>query len=131
MTVAKDHVLDFLLDFNGREHVFEGGYYVKFEIRQVAPSEQMPHGIRYSFTMHEPSGWRILGYDNAHAIKAGKPWDHRHGVRRIGRGKKRVSVRLVQFVDAETLLDNFYTDVEALLDELGLPKEVQVERTKK
>jgi hypothetical protein len=47
----------------------------------------IPHGIRYSLTLHDQSGVRILGYDNAHSIKlhsrfkyAGQilPYDHKH-----------------------------------------------------
>ncbi len=127
-----DHTLEFLLDFDGREHVFERGYYVKIEIRRVAPSSQIPHGIRYSFTMHDPQGKRILGYDNAHAIESGKPWDHRHGVRRVYRKPYgRTRPQLIEFRDAETLLELFHADVERILEILELSKEVDfVRRTK-
>lgn len=127
-----DHTLEFLLDFDGREHVFEHGYYVKFEIRRVEPSPGIPHGVRYSFTMHDPEGRRMLGYDNAHAIEKGEPWDHRHGVRRVyAKPYGRVKPQLVKFADAETLLEQFYGDVERILGILGLSNEVEEVRRRK
>ena len=63
------------------------GYWVKIEAWTVSISPDIPHGIRYSLTLHEPYGDRILGYDNAHAIRLPKkfkyagvrlPYDHRH-----------------------------------------------------
>ena len=62
-----------------------GGYWVKIEAWVVPASKDIPHGIRYSLTLHEPYGKRILGYDNAHAVKPPKkfkyagtrlPYDH-------------------------------------------------------
>ena len=126
MNPQVDHALEFLLDFDGREHVFEHGYYVKFEIRRVDPSPGIPHGIRYSFTLHDPAGKRILGYDNAHAVERGKPWDHRHGVRRVyAKPYGRVKPQLIEFKDAETLLEQFYGDVERILKILGLSNQVE------
>ncbi len=29
----------------------------------------MPHGIRYALTLHDRYGTRLLGFDNAHAVK--------------------------------------------------------------
>jgi hypothetical protein len=37
---------------------------------------EIPHGIRYSLTLHEPYGKRIMGYDNSHAIKPLKKFKH-------------------------------------------------------
>ena len=39
------------------------GYWIKFEAWRVDVSDSIPHGIRYSLTLHEPYGKRILGYD--------------------------------------------------------------------
>jgi hypothetical protein len=50
----------------------DNGYWIKIEAWQVAVSQDIPHGIRYSLTLHEPYGKRILGYDNAHAVKPPK-----------------------------------------------------------
>ncbi len=54
---------------------------------RVEPGRDSPHGIRYTLTLHAPSGKRLLGYDNAHAVKVkGKkysgqrlPFDHKIG----------------------------------------------------
>ena len=46
-----------------------GGYWVKFEVRQVAKTAEIPHGIRYSLTLHDTHGKRVMGFDNAHAVK--------------------------------------------------------------
>lgn len=64
-----EHALEFLLAFDGREHHFEGGCWVKFEIRRTDATKARPHGLSYSFTLHDPNGRRLLGFDNAHAVK--------------------------------------------------------------
>jgi hypothetical protein len=63
-----DHGLEFLLAFDGRVHVFEEGYWVKFEIKRVKSTKERPHGLSYSFTLHGPDGKRLLGFDNAHGV---------------------------------------------------------------
>lgn len=80
----------------------------------------IPHGVRYSLTLHEPYGGRILGYDNAHAVKPpGKfkyagtrlPYDHRH---------RHVSDKGVPYAfrDAYQLLSDFFTEVDRVLQEI-------------
>ena len=93
----------------------EDGYWVKIDAWQVAPSEAIPHGIRYSLTLHNPVGERILGYDNAHAFKpirsyVGRkfPYDHKH------RHSQDPGVRYV-FKDAYQLLSDFFVDVDIAL----------------
>jgi hypothetical protein len=54
------------LAFDGRVHHFEQGYWLKFEIARVAPTPERPHGLRYAFTLHDPDGNRLIGFDNAH-----------------------------------------------------------------
>ena len=61
-----------LLDLAGSIIEQGEGYWIKIEAWPIAPSKEMPHGIRYSLTLHEPYGKRILGYDNAHAVKPPK-----------------------------------------------------------
>ena len=39
-----EHTLEFLLGFNGHVHHYAGGYWLKFEIRKVEPSDDRPHG---------------------------------------------------------------------------------------
>lgn len=52
------------------------GYWIKIEAWAVAPNMDVPHGIRYSLTLHEPYGKRILGYDNAHRVKPHKKFKY-------------------------------------------------------
>ncbi|WP_342748518.1 toxin-antitoxin system TumE family protein [Geothermobacter hydrogeniphilus] len=46
------------------------GYWVKFEARRVTVNEHIPHGSSYSLTLHDRTNRRIIGFDNAHAIKS-------------------------------------------------------------
>jgi len=46
----------------------------------VEPKPEIPHGIRYSLTLHDRGGNRVLGFDNAHGIRIRKP---RHGIRPV------------------------------------------------
>jgi|SRR3954463_11875100 hypothetical protein len=62
--------LEYLLAFDGREHHYPDGYFVKFEIRRIDPTPERPHGLRYSFTLHDPDGMRLVGFDNAHRVSA-------------------------------------------------------------
>lgn len=114
-----DPAIDVLLELDGAAWKRIDGYSVKIHARRVVPSPAVPHGIRYSLTLHDPHGNRILGYDNAHAVKpsnkfkyAGRvlPYDHKH---------RYASDRGVpyEFKDAQTLIDNFYADVERVVQE--------------
>lgn len=109
-----------LLDLNGYTINKNGGYWVKIEAWEVAQSKEIPHGIRYSLTLHEPYGKRIMGYDNSHAIKLPKKfkyagqrlvYDHKH--RHIA--DKGVPY---EFKDAYQLLADFFTEVDQVLQEL-------------
>ncbi len=94
----------------------EDGYWIKIEAWTVSKSTETPHGIRYSLTLHAPSGERILGYDNAHQVKmkgykyAGQrlPYDHVH---------KHLSKHGVPYIfkDAYQLLSDFFNEVDSVL----------------
>ncbi len=66
--------LQALLDLAGSIIDQGDGYWVKLEALSVLPTKAIPHGIRYALTLHEPYGKRILGYDNAHAVKPPKKY---------------------------------------------------------
>ncbi len=95
------------------------GYWVKIEAWELRPTVDVPHGIRYSLTLHAPSGKRILGYDNAHSVKPkGKkfsgqrlPFDHRHRYA----ADKGVPYT---FSDAIQLLSDFFKEVDLVLREV-------------
>src|SRR3546814_7036989 len=83
--MQRDYGLDTLLSLHQEILAQEGGYWAKIEAYQVEPSEHIPHGIKYSLTLHDRRGTRVLGYDNAHLVKPAKfkyagqvlPYDHR------------------------------------------------------
>ena len=81
-----EHTLEFLLGFNGRVHRYAGGYWLKFEITKGKESEDRPHGLSYSFTLHGPDNRRLVGFDNAHGrptVRADeRGWHDRCGRRR-------------------------------------------------
>jgi hypothetical protein len=68
MESLPEHELAYLLDFDDTQFLFEEGYWVKLEVRRTDPTPQRPHGLSYSFTLHDPDGQRLLGFDNAHSV---------------------------------------------------------------
>jgi hypothetical protein len=103
-----------LLDLHEQILDQEGGYWIKIEAWEVQSTPSIPHGIRYSLTLHNPRGIRILGYDNAHSTKLPGyknrklPYDHKH----------RCATDLgisYQFKDAYQLLKDFFEDVDKTL----------------
>jgi hypothetical protein len=70
---SEDARLDDLLMLNDTLLVVDpvGNHWVKFVVKQVAPSPERPHGISYALILHAADGERLVGYDNAHAVSAG------------------------------------------------------------
>jgi hypothetical protein len=108
--------LDSLLQLNNEIFPMDNGYWTKIEAKRVIVTKQIPHGIRYSLTLHNRNNIRILGYDNSHGIKPKKKkygtkrivWDHRH--------KKRI-VEPYEFETPAQLLEDFWSNVEKILIE--------------
>ena len=106
-----DHELRSLLDLNGYSYHIAGGYWVKFDVWRVRPSREVPHGIRYSLTLHDGNNVRIVGYDNAHGgfPKKGRyqarkvTWDHVH---------KKNKIYPYEFNSASQLLEDFWKTIE-------------------
>lgn len=116
-----EYALEFLLAFDGRIHHLEEGYWIKFEIKRVKPSRERPHGLSYSFTLHAPSGRRLIGFDNAHGVAAtGSRYKTRPRTRDHWHRTENDAGRPYLFVDVETLLDDFFSEVERVLQERGL-----------
>ena len=119
---APEHTLEFLLAFDGYRHHYQDGYYAKFEIRRTEPTPERPHGLRYSFTLHAPDGTRLVGFDNAHAVA---PVGSRFKKRRVSADHwhrtENDPGRPYHFVSAEKLVDDFFDEIERVLQERGIP----------
>ncbi|MEA3035064.1 MAG: hypothetical protein QOH04_823 [Sphingomonadales bacterium] len=118
---TNEHSLEFLLAFDGRVHFLAGGYWTKFEIRRGEKTVQRPHGLSYSFTLHNASGKRIMGFDNAHAVpgpgsrfkKVPETHDHWHR-------SEDDKGRPYAFTSAEALIDDFEREVRRILADRGI-----------
>ena len=119
--MRRDTSLDTLLELHGQILVLdeELGYWVRFIVRQVQVTEAKPHGLDYSLTLHGPDDERLVGFDNAHPVRASqapggkgkKTQDHKHRLR---------TVRPYDYHDAATLLTDFWIEVESVLHEKGI-----------
>jgi len=118
--MARDAGLDTLLDLDGSIIDQGDGYWVSIRVKLLEKaSETRPHGISYSLTLHDPHNQRILGFDNAHAVKSvGKrkysgrrvEYDHKHkGLKDKGSP--------YEFVSAYQLLEDFFNEVDKTLKE--------------
>jgi hypothetical protein len=83
-------------------------------------TREYPHCVKYSLTLHDRYGKRLLGFDNAHPIKTTKrgrftgrciAYDHRH----MNPGDKGVPYI---FESAEQLLVDFFNEVDKVLKEI-------------
>ena len=107
--------IETLLLLDGEIFPMSNGYWTKFEARKVDPNKQIPHGIRYSLTLHDRDNRRIIGYDNAHAIKPKRKkygasrivWDHKH---------QQDMIEPYEFESAGQLLEDFWKDVNKVIE---------------
>ncbi len=67
-----DTILEYLLLLNGEVFPMDNGFWTKIEAYQITPNEHIPHGVRYSLTLHDRNNVRILGFDNAQSFKPKK-----------------------------------------------------------
>ncbi len=112
-----DPGLSTLLDLDGEILDQGDGYWVEIRAWTVKPTKDIPHGLRYSLSLHAPDGARIMEFDNAHAPRKPKkfryagqklPYDHRH---------RHASDKGVPygFRDANQLLTDFFAEVDRVL----------------
>lgn len=71
-----------LLDYHGRRYWLTNGWSSRFRVVVIEHSESRPHGVKYSFTLRDVDGTRLLGFDNAHGLSCLQPFDHRHQFRK-------------------------------------------------
>lgn len=115
----RDEDLDRLLDLDGFLAEVGGGFWVKILARRVPPDAHRPHGVSYTLTLHRPGGQRVFGIDNAHLVRLTRGPAGRSSAARdhVHRGD---SVRRYFYRDADTLMDDFWREVEALLKKEGI-----------
>ena len=118
--MSKDKGLDYLLDLDGEILAQDAGCWIKIEAKRfVKSTKECPHGIKYSLTLHDKYGKRLLGFDNAHPIKSRKRgkfvgrrivYDHIH---------KSTDDEVVPYVfeSAEQLILDFFKEVDVVLQE--------------
>jgi Family of unknown function (DUF6516) len=106
--------LETLLDFDGIVFGLNKGFWVKFDAHLVTPNEHIPHGLSYSFTLHDRNNIRIMGFDNAHGspnLRRKKyggrkiTWDHKH---------RREEVIPYEYESAEQLITDFWEEVNRI-----------------
>lgn len=112
-----DAGLETLLNLDGEIFPMENGYWTCFKIKRVMPSIHVPHGVKYSLTLHDALNRRVLGYDNAHGVKFKK---RRFGAKKVSWDHKHEAETVVDYVfeDAEQLMRDFWADVNRILDAL-------------
>jgi len=107
----KNSGLETLLQLDGEVFPMDNGFWVKFKVHTTSPNIHIPHGIKYSLTLHDKYNKRVIGYDNAHGIKPPNKkkfsgtrqiWDHKH---------QETKVHPYEFESAYQLLEDFWNDV--------------------
>lgn len=120
-TIDDDNLIN-LLELDGERFVISeiSGLWVKFEAKKVSKTNERPHGIKYSFTLHDRSNIRIMGFDNAHAIENHskkktsfqRTYDHKHeGVNNKPKPYK--------YENASKLLEDFWKEVDLIAKKYG------------
>jgi hypothetical protein len=118
MTV--DEPMQRLLEYDRRRYWLVNGWSIRFRAATQL-SEVRPHGIKYSFTLHDVDGTRLLGYYNAHGVGRALAYDHRHRFRRT---KESVPY---EFRGADELICDFFAAVERACETEGIPFEFDAE----
>ncbi len=121
LKITDEHTLEYLLAFNGRIHHLEQGYWLKFEIMRVPPTPERPHGLGYSFTLHNPEGVRLIGFDNAHSVSAMGARFQKRGAERDHWHRTEDDLgRPYGFTTADQLLADFFGEVRRVLAAQGI-----------
>jgi hypothetical protein len=114
----RDETLAYLLDLDGEEIIYEGGYVARFRARKIEATAEKPHGLSYSLTFHAADGRRLMGYDNAHGVshpggrfvRRPTSFDHWHR-------DETDEGRPYSFASAEKLIADFFDEIARILKE--------------
>ncbi len=118
----RDRSLDALLDLDGATLVIdEHAHVVRFVVRRTDVTEARPHGLSYSLTLHDRTGRRLIGFDNAHAVErpGGKFVEQPRVYDHVHRGKDDEG-RPYTFESPGKLIEDFWAEVDRIL---GLDEE--------
>ena len=106
--------LENLLMLDSEVFPLDNGCWVKFEAKRVEPSSAIPHGVKYSLTLHDKRNHRVIGYDNAHSFKSTQKYgakkesyDHIH---------KKMDVVSYEFESAAQLMEDFWKSVDYYME---------------
>jgi hypothetical protein len=106
--------LENLLNLHGEIFPLDNGYWVKFEATEVDKSDSIPHGVKYSLTLHDKTNRRVIGYDNAHSFKSNKKYgakkltyDHIH---------KKEDIVAYEFETAAQLIEDFWKSADYYME---------------
>jgi hypothetical protein len=116
-----DEAMRRLLDFERRRYWLSNGWSIRFRVAEIEASKVRPHGIKYSFTLHDHDGSRLLGFDNAHGVPRTETHDHWHRFRRT-----RQPVAYA-FQGADQLIGDFFAAVEQACRQEGVPFEFEAD----
>ena|SRR5579864_8865145 len=113
-----DQTLAYLLELDGEEIVYDGGYVARFRARRVKVTPERPHGVSYSLTFHAADSRRLTGFDNAHGVphrgarfvRGQTAFDHWHR-------DETDKGRPYRFKDAEKLIGDFFNEIGRILKE--------------
>ena len=111
----------YLLDLNDSVFEMGQGYFVKMEVKQVTPCQFRPHGLKYSLTLHNSKSERILGFDNAHAVKPGNGFKYAGQILEYDHKHRTATDEGVpyHFQSAEMLMQDFWDSVNKILAEVS------------
>ncbi len=114
MDRTKDVGLEALLSLDGEVFRMDNGYWTKFEVKRITSTPEIPHGIRYNLTLHDKSNRRVLGFDNAHAVK---PKRRKHGARRLiwDHEHHKELVEPYEFESPVQLMEGFWKAVDEIM----------------
>lgn len=119
--MKSDIELEVLLSLDGTEYTEENGYWYKIEASTVEPTKERPHGIRYNLTLHDNYNQRILGFDNAHAVKAKKHGYYTGTIMSNDHVHRSIKDKRIpyEFENAQQLLNDFLNEVNSILSKLN------------
>jgi hypothetical protein len=121
MDLRSDVGLETLLLLDGEIYDQGGGHWIRIQAWDVPSNRHIPHGIRYSLTLHNRYGTRLLGYDNAHGVRP--PGKSKYSGRRVTYDHRHRHTRCCgvpyEFTSADQLLKDFFDEVDRVLKQAG------------